>query len=118
MTIASVLLFLAAVASGIYLCITGAPYPTLLITVHKLISLLATAGLAYTLIRIVQKTGVSGFIISMMVVVAVLAIMLFASGALMIIGTPRHAMWRILHIAASTVITIALVLAATLVMRG
>lgn len=111
MLIATILFLLAAGASGLRLGVAGIPYAPLMMTIHTLSALLATATAVFFIIHLLGPSGPNGFLIGFYIVSALLAALLFLSGALLTIGKAREEPWRMMHTAASVVLAAGLLLA-------
>ncbi len=102
---APAIVFLATLASGLWLSHTGRPLNTAIFTVHKLIALaavIATARPAYTALKTSGSAGVPALLLG---AAGIGVVALFVTGALMSMNRSAYGVLRTVHnIAPATVI--------------
>jgi hypothetical protein len=95
--VATGLLFLFTLVSGVWLSNSGKPLNTAIITVHKLIAL-ATVIFTVIVIRdLLKNTPVQVVIVSLIVLAGLSALTVFATGALLSLGKPVNAIILTIH---------------------
>jgi hypothetical protein len=98
--LATGLLLLLTLASGLWLGLSGKPYSTAIFTIHKLIALGAVIAAGVTFNHLRMSNSVSMLAASAMITAGALFLALFVSGALLSIGKPDHAAILVIHRAA------------------
>ena len=104
------IVFLLTVATGFWVGYSGRPYSTLVMTVHKLLALGALIVAAVQVVRRLRAARPRSLSIVLFVLAALCAVALFASGALMSIGTLDYALALTLHRVAPAVLLLAMAL--------
>lgn len=105
-------LFLLALAFGLWLSHAGKPYSSLLFNIHKLIALGAVIVTAITVYQARAAVTIGSVTLIAVAATGVLCVALFVSGALLSIGRPDAAAILIVHRVAPwlMMITVALTL--------
>ena len=97
-------------AFGFWLSSTGRPYNGILFNVHKLIALGAVILTGIQIAKLLKTADSLALIITLLVVAAICVIALFATGAMMSIGTVAYNIVLTIHRIAPMVLVIALAL--------
>ena len=92
-----VVLFVVKFATGLWPSRADKPYNVLLLTVHKLISLLTVALIALAVRQLRQGVGLSAAEIIAIVVTGLLFLFSIASGGLVSTDKPAHIVFSIAH---------------------
>jgi len=102
------IVFILTLAFGFWLSRSGRPYNSLLFNAHKLIALAAVIVTVVQLVRILKGVYLPTLSLALLVVAAICAAGLFASGALMSAGKFNHAVLHTIHRVALAALVIAL----------
>jgi len=95
--VATGLLFLFTLVSGIWLSNSGKPLNTAIFTVHKLIALATVIFTAIVIRNLLKNTPVQVVIVSLIVLTGLFALALFVTGALLSLGKPVNAVILTIH---------------------
>jgi hypothetical protein len=95
--IATGLLFLFALVSGVWVSRSGKPLSTVKLTIHKLISLLMAVVTGLTISYVIQKSGVGTAGIAAIVVTGLLLVLAVVSGGLLSTAKPMPGVVGIVH---------------------
>lgn len=98
--LATGVLCLFTLASGVWLTLSGRPYSTAIFNIHKLIALGAVIVTVITLNHLRMGAGIGMPAIGAMILAGLLIVSLFVSGALLSIGKPDHVVILVVHRAA------------------
>lgn len=91
------LLYLFIFLSGIWLSRSGAPYSTLILTIHKLITLAAIIFFARTIYQIHQASRLSAIEVIVVIVTGLLLVGTIISGGLLSTNKPMPAIILTMH---------------------
>lgn len=103
--------------SGIWLSRAGRPYNTGIFTLHKLIALAAVVLAVLTVRQVSAGAGLPAPAGAVLILTALLAVVLFATGAMLSIGKPDLAAIRAIHRLTPILITLSAA-AGTALMTG
>ena len=95
--VATGLLFLFTLVSGIWLSNSGKPLNTAIFTVHKLIALATVIFTAIVIRNLLKNIPVQVVIVSLIVLTGLFALALFVTGALLSLGKPVNAVILTIH---------------------
>ncbi|MBN2549056.1 MAG: hypothetical protein JXB15_07865 [Anaerolineales bacterium] len=104
------LLLVLTVAFGFWLSSQGKPYNGLLFNVHKLFALGAVVLMVLQFSKSMESLHLNTLIITLLVVSAICAVALFASGALMSLGKLDYTIVLLVHRIAMTTLVLVLIL--------
>ncbi len=102
--------FLLTVALGFWVSHAGRPYNGLLFNIHKLLALAALVAVVVQVVRSLKGVPSPAPVIALLVVAALCAVTLFATGALMSMGRLDYALMRTLHRIAPVTLALAMAL--------
>ena len=91
------LLYLLTIGTGIWLSNSGRPLSTLFIMAHKLIALATVVLTSMLFWRLLKHVHTGTVLVGLIVASAVLAIALFATGALLSTGKPMKSLLLTIH---------------------
>lgn len=111
------IVFVLTVAFGFWLSHAGKPYNGILFNIHKLIALGAVIITGIQVAKMFKTADSRIFLVGLIVVAVICVIALFASGAMMSIGTAGYEITLTVHRIAPVVLAVALVLMAWLLWR-
>jgi len=100
--------FLATVAFGFWLGITGRPYNGVLFNIHKLIALGTAIITSIRLYDVFENSEMQILVVAVIVVAGLALVTLFASGAFLSIGNLRYEVMKFIHNAALVVMVLAM----------
>ena len=103
------MLFILTLASGVWLGQAGKPLNTAIFNVHKLIALAMVVLTAIQISRSIKNVEVQALLITLIVVICLCVLALFATGALMSLGKLNFNILQITHLVTSILATIAVV---------
>ena len=101
-------LLILTLAFGFWLSTAGKPYNGILFTVHKLIALGMVIISVWQLYPLVTGANVRALIVALAVLAVASVIALFATGALLSIGTPNATLLLVVHRIALLAVTLAM----------
>jgi len=90
-------LLLITLAFGLWVSLAGKPYKTLLFNIHKLAALAAVVLFVIRMIPLLKSSSPPALLLSLAVFSGLCVIVLFATGAIMSIGTQRYRFILSLH---------------------
>jgi len=105
--VAGVLLLLTLVF-GVWLSLAGKPYNGILFNIHKLVALGLVIVAGIQIYQALKSSDAQFLLIAIMVLAVLCVIALFASGALLSIGTPQYDLVLTIHRIALVVMPVAL----------
>ena len=117
MIIGSGILIFLTIASGIWVSHSGKPYQPLIFTIHKLIALGMVAITAILIFNLFKILEINNLMIFLFIVSGVSAITLFGSGALMSIGKASYSLIKVIHVVATILGVVTIVLSLYLLLR-
>ena len=111
-------LFLATAAFGLWVSLTGRPYNGLLFNVHKLLALACVVLTLIPLVGLLKASPAHATALALLALAALCVIVLFATGAVMSIGTFARALVLLAHRIALVLLPLSLVVSVYLINRG
>jgi len=106
--ITPVIAFLLTLVFGFWLGRSGKPYNGVLFNIHKLIALGAVILITMQIYNALKIMEINTLIVIMIVIAAICAIALFASGAFMSIGNHNYQIMKFIHNVAPILLVIAM----------
>ncbi len=92
-----VIIFVLTLGSGLWLSHTSKPLNPILFNIHKLIALGAVILTGIQIYKSLRITETQLMLVLMIILAVLSVIALFATGALMSIGTPVYEQWHMIH---------------------
>jgi len=117
MIMGSGILIFLTIASGILVSHSGKPYQPFIFTMHKLIALGMVAVTAILIFNLFKILEINDLILFLVIASGVSAITLFVSGALMSIGKASFSLIKVIHVVATILGVVVLVLSLFLLLR-
>ncbi|MFZ6026832.1 MAG: hypothetical protein ACOYYS_03870 [Chloroflexota bacterium] len=112
------IVFILTVAFGFWLSFAGRPYNGILFNVHKLIALGAVVVTIMQTVKTFRETGVQALPLLLVILAAVCAMALFATGALMSMEKFSYEVSRVIHRVAPVLALLAMVVAVVILRTG
>jgi len=109
--------FLLTVGLGFGVSRAGRPYNSILFNIHKLLALGAVVVTCVQVVRSLRAVGPPALVVVLLVVAALCAVALFASGALLSMGKVDYVLMRAVHRAAPVILAAAMALAVFLLAK-
>ncbi|HTX90191.1 MAG TPA: hypothetical protein VMC09_03155 [Anaerolineales bacterium] len=103
------ILLALTLAFGLWLSLAGKPYNSLLFNVHKLIALAAVVVVGVLVYREFRAAPPATLVVALLVLAGICVIALFATGAIMSIGTGNYQLILTIHRIALVLLPIALI---------
>lgn len=103
------ILFLAALASGVWLSHSGKPLNPVILTIHKLIALAAVIVSSLVIYNLIKNAEFQFFIVASIVVIGLGVLALFVTGALMSSDKPVNEILLTIHKVAPFLSAVAMV---------
>ena len=94
---------------GLWVSLAGKPYKGILFNLHKLLALWTVVLFGILVYRELQSAPPAASVVALLVLVGICILALFATGALMSIGTPEYRLELIIHRFALILLPIAMI---------
>jgi hypothetical protein len=103
------IIFILTLIFGVWLSLAGKPYNGILINIHKLIALAGVVVIAIRFSKILKNTDPQALVITLVIVVGLCIVALFATGAIMAMGKLNHSIMLAIHNIALILMPVAMV---------
>jgi|SRR5271157_2831895 len=103
-----IILFLATLGFGLWVSFSGKPYNGLLFTAHKLFALVMVVFIVIRMIQVLRGVQPQMLLVSLLALAGLCVIVLFATGALLSIGTQRYSLSLTTHRVAMILLPLAM----------